>query len=117
MKRAGKQPALLALSTVTAEVAAVTTTPSTTATTEVQADARSVTVPIVAVIVVGRITVTVPAPADEVAMTVPTAPVIYVVDGRRLGRSRLQPNDRRSGAGRNCETAEHQSSGAREQQG
>jgi len=104
----------LGLSTVTAKVATVTT-PSATATTEVQADARSVPVPIVAVVVVRRISITVPASADEMAMPVPAAPVIYVIDGRRFGGSRLQPTDRRSGAGRNCEAAEHQSPSAREQ--
>jgi hypothetical protein len=104
-KRKGRQKAdPLGLSMVTAKVATVTT-PSATATTEVQADARSVPVPIVAVVVVRRISITVPASADEMAMPVPAAPVIYVIDGRRFGGSRLQPTDRRSGAGRNCEAA------------
>jgi hypothetical protein len=96
-------------------MAAVTTTPSTAATTEVQTDARSVTVPVVTVVVVRRISIAVPASADEMAMPMPAAPVKYGIDGRRFGGSRLQPTDRRSGAGRNCEAAEHQSSGAREQ--
>ena len=114
-KRKGRQKAgPFGLSTVTAKVATVTT-PSATATTEVQADARSVPVSIVAVVVVRRISITVPASADEMAMPVPATPVIYVIDGRRFGRSRLQPTDRRSGAGRNCEAAEHQSGSAREQ--
>jgi hypothetical protein len=111
-ERAGKKPTLLALSMVTAKVATVTT-PSATATTEVQADARSVPIPIVAVVVVRRISIA--ASADEMAMPVPAAPVIYVIDGRRFGGSRLQPTGRRSGAGRNCEAAEHQSRSAREQ--
>jgi hypothetical protein len=100
---------------VTAKVATVTTPSATAATTEVQADARSVPVPIVAVFVVRLISITVPASADEMAMPVPAAPVIYLIDGRGFGGSRLQPTDRRSGAGRNCEAAEHQRPSAREQ--
>jgi hypothetical protein len=114
-ERAGKKAGPLGLSTVTAKVATVTTPSATATITEVQADARSVPVAIVAVVVVGLISITVPASADEMAMPVPAAPVIYVIDGRRFGGSRPQPTDRRSGAGRNCEAAEHQSPSAREQ--